>query len=76
MSMGDHGQIRTVHDRMDIGGCGGTPLAIPGGVVKLRHLIQSDAFIVAAVEVLNASMLQLFGGFQKGMCDGARLFLM
>ena len=43
--------------------------------MKLRHLIETHAFIVPAVEIFDPAMLHLGGGFDKGMGQRARLLL-
>jgi hypothetical protein len=65
VGVGDHGEVGAVHHRKQAGG-GRAAFAVFGVAIELRHLIEADALVIAAIEIGGGAVLH-FGGGHKGV---------
>jgi hypothetical protein len=73
--LGDHGQVRPLHRRMQIGRRRRTALAFARPVPELGDLVEPGALLLGAVEIVVAADLGLGAGLDEGMADRTRFLL-
>src|SRR5712671_1812991 len=75
LRVGDNGQIRPVHHRMQIGGRGRATFAILVAAPELGNLIKAGAFLFRSVEIIVATDLVFRASVDEGVADRPRAAL-